>query len=124
MGELMAWADIAVAAGGSTSWELAYMGLPAIVAVLADNQAEIAAALARRQVIVNLGDFRRVTPATIEAAVRTLLADSALRSEMSRNGRELVDGHGARRVAAALGARLRLAFVSDADSWLNAFLPS
>jgi UDP-2,4-diacetamido-2,4,6-trideoxy-beta-L-altropyranose hydrolase len=124
MGELMAWADIAVAAGGSTSWELAYMGLPAIVAVLADNQAEIAAALARRQVIVNLGDFRRVTSPAIEAAARTLLADSALRSEMSRNGRELVDGHGARRVAAALGARLRLAFVSDEDSWLNAFLPS
>jgi len=28
MSELMSWADIAISAGGSTCWELAYMGLP------------------------------------------------------------------------------------------------
>src|ERR1035437_492179 len=37
MPELMAWADVAIAAGGSTSWELAFMGLPSLVCTLADN---------------------------------------------------------------------------------------
>ena len=45
MPELMAWADVAVSGGGSTCWELAFMGLPALVLVLAQNQQEIATAL-------------------------------------------------------------------------------
>src|SRR5581483_3175139 len=36
---LMAWADIAVAAGGTTAWELAFMQAPALLLVLAENQA-------------------------------------------------------------------------------------
>ena len=39
---LMAWADIAVSAAGSTCWELLFMGLPSLVGVLADNQVPIA----------------------------------------------------------------------------------
>jgi len=42
MPELMAWADVAVSAGGSTSWELAFMGVPALVLILANNQRSIA----------------------------------------------------------------------------------
>ena len=33
MPELMAWADVAVTAGGSTCWELAFMGLPALILI-------------------------------------------------------------------------------------------
>lgn len=42
---LMAWADLAVAAGGTTSWELAFMKVPALILILADNQAAAAKAL-------------------------------------------------------------------------------
>jgi UDP-2,4-diacetamido-2,4,6-trideoxy-beta-L-altropyranose hydrolase len=55
MPELMAWADVAVAAAGSTSWELAFMGLPNLIFILADNQVEIAEGLAARQVAVSIG---------------------------------------------------------------------
>ena len=41
----MAWADMAVCAGGSTNWELAWMGLPALIVVTADNQQGIAEGL-------------------------------------------------------------------------------
>jgi UDP-2,4-diacetamido-2,4,6-trideoxy-beta-L-altropyranose hydrolase len=37
MPHLMAWADVSISAGGSTCWELAYMGVP-MVMVLSDNQ--------------------------------------------------------------------------------------
>ncbi len=33
MPDLMAWADMAISAGGSTCWELAYLGVPAILII-------------------------------------------------------------------------------------------
>ncbi len=119
MPEIMGWADVAFAAGGSTSWELAYLGLPAVVTVLADNQAPIAADLERRGVSQNLGDHRVLTVEEIFSALQSLMANGDQRRAMSDQGRRLVDGRGASRVAAALGAKLKLTFVSDADSWLN-----
>lgn len=120
---LMAWADVAITAGGSTSWELACAGLPALQLVLAPNQAGIAAALERAGATINLGDFRTVAAETIAARLAALCADSARRAAMSASAARLVDGHGARRVAAALGTPLQLTLVSDAGSWLNDFLP-
>lgn len=38
MAELMAWADVAIAAAGSTVWELASMRLPALIGAVEDNQ--------------------------------------------------------------------------------------
>jgi UDP-2,4-diacetamido-2,4,6-trideoxy-beta-L-altropyranose hydrolase len=122
MSELMRWADVAVTAAGSTSWELATAGLPALQLVIADNQAPIADALYRAGVTVSLGDHRASTPAVIAEALRELLAECTQRREMSSRGRRLVDGRGANRVAAALGARLRLTLASDAGSWINDFL--
>jgi len=123
MPALMAWADVAITAAGSTSWELARMGLCAIQLVIADNQASIAAALASAGATVNLGDARVVDEKTIADRLTELLADSVRRQHMSVCAAQLVDGHGAARVAAALGAPLRLTMLSDESSWLNAWLP-
>lgn len=47
MAEVMASADLAIGAAGSTSWERCALGLPSITVVLADNQQPIADALVR-----------------------------------------------------------------------------
>jgi UDP-2,4-diacetamido-2,4,6-trideoxy-beta-L-altropyranose hydrolase len=70
MPELMAWADIAISAGGSTCWELAFMGLPALVLVLADNQQPLAAGLDEAGAIINLGWHHLVSVEQIAQAVR------------------------------------------------------
>lgn len=119
MPELMAWADVAISAAGSTSWELAFMGLPSVLIVTAENQEGIPAALANAGVSINLGNHAVTTSADIMAAVRRLLDDAAVCSDMSTRGRQLVDGHGASRVAAALRNQLELTIVSDPDTWLN-----
>ena len=123
MPELMAWADVAVTAAGSTSWELAFMGLPALQCVLAPNQAEIAAVLEAHGATVNLGEPHALDADRIASTLQALLNDGSARRRMSESGRRLVDGHGAARVAAALGAKLSVTLVSDRDSWLNADLP-
>ncbi|HEX2852292.1 MAG TPA: UDP-2,4-diacetamido-2,4,6-trideoxy-beta-L-altropyranose hydrolase [Opitutaceae bacterium] len=104
MPELMAWADVAISAAGSTAWELAYMGLPSLLIVVAENQAGIAAALAREGVSQNLGAGATLTAAPVADALRALLADQARRQTQSRKGRNLVDGLGVDRVLTSLAA--------------------
>ncbi|WP_199317433.1 PseG/SpsG family protein [Planktothricoides raciborskii] len=98
MPELMAWADIAISAGGSTCWELAFMGLPSIVLVLAENQRAIAAELDSQGVIINLGWHQDVTIDKIGLALQELLWEGLKVETMSKKGQTLVDGNGARQV--------------------------
>ena len=103
MPELMAWAaDVAVSAGGSTCWELAFMGLPTAVLVLAENQKGIAAGLAEAGVVLNLGWYMEVSIAQVANTLLGLLEDPGLCRQMSQRGRELVDGLGTERVVKTL----------------------
>jgi len=104
MSELMAWADLGLSAAGSTCWELAFMGLPFVTIVLADNQRSIANNLARAGVSRDLGWHQHVSEERVVTQVRELIDQPKLRTEMSRRGRETVDGFGAERVAGVLSA--------------------
>jgi spore coat polysaccharide biosynthesis predicted glycosyltransferase SpsG len=104
MPKLMAWADIAIAAGGSTSWELAFMGLPSLVITVAENQKTIAPELNRQGVIINLGLHQDLTE-QISFALQKLIGDRPKRQIMSKKGRELVDGMGGQRVIDAIMAK-------------------
>jgi spore coat polysaccharide biosynthesis predicted glycosyltransferase SpsG len=44
---LLAWSDLAVTAAGSTCWELAFLGVPALTIAVAENQRPIAASLSQ-----------------------------------------------------------------------------
>ncbi len=119
MPELMAWADVAVGAGGSTSWELAFMGLPSAVIVLAENQRNIALAFAREGIGVNLGQHEHLSSERLADIVYSLLADSTRREEMAVRGRKLIDGRGVRRVIAQmLKQRLCVRRARDEDCQL------
>ena len=102
MAELMVWADIAVTGGGTTCWELACLGLPALVVILAENQAAVANGLDERGSVVNLGWHHDLSPDRIAKAIESLLLDAAKRKKMSAVGRELVDGNGTERVVQIL----------------------
>jgi UDP-2,4-diacetamido-2,4,6-trideoxy-beta-L-altropyranose hydrolase len=102
MPELMAWADVAVTAGGSTSWELAFMGLPSLILVLAHNQEAAANALSRQHVAINLGWQTHLAEQELVARLSEVIHSAALRRTLSQQGRQLVDGLGARHVVEAL----------------------
>jgi UDP-2,4-diacetamido-2,4,6-trideoxy-beta-L-altropyranose hydrolase len=85
MPELMAWADLAISAGGSTCWELAYMGLPSLVIVAADNQRPVAEGLAAAGVAENLGWHDDLSTHAISEALVRLLESSKKRLSMSQN---------------------------------------
>lgn len=102
MPELMAWADVAVSAAGTTAWELAFMGVPSLLLVVAEHQSPVAEALAMNAAGINLGDSSDMEDQDIAEIVGALLRNPTRRKQMSENGRRLVDGDGARRVTEAL----------------------
>lgn len=107
--DLMAWADVAIAAGGSTSWELAFMGLPTLSMVLADNQYPIAERLGAKGTVMNLGWYGNLSSSEIARAITELLLAQDARGKMARLGQELVNGDGVARVLMRLkGKKLRL----------------
>src|SRR5262249_29889616 len=102
MPQLMAWAEVAIAAGGGTCWELAFMGVPMLVLVLADNQRGVAKGLSECGIGVNVGEAADLNPAQLATNLRTLLYDHAQRARMSTVGRVMIDGGGAERVVTLL----------------------
>lgn len=93
----MAEADIAIGAAGSTSWERCCLGLPTLMVVLADNQREIARALAEEGAVLLL-DLKNlsVSLTTQLASIKTFDKLQTL----SRRAAALVDGEGAAYVLA------------------------
>jgi RimJ/RimL family protein N-acetyltransferase len=119
MPQRIAEADLAITAGGSTCWEMAYLGLPNVVIVLADNQRACAAGLDAQGCSVSLGWHEDCDEARIAEAFANLADDPKRRADMSRAGMELVDGEGASRTVTHMDAgnrdRLRLRPVREDD---------
>ncbi len=109
MPALMAEADLAITASGSTCWELLFMGLPAMLIEIAANQTPIAEHLEALDAAVRLGWHADLQPAHLAAAIQPLLVDPARRRALAAKGQELIDGYGSARVVQQLqGAPLRL----------------
>ncbi|MBI3816137.1 UDP-2,4-diacetamido-2,4,6-trideoxy-beta-L-altropyranose hydrolase [Candidatus Peregrinibacteria bacterium] len=125
MTALMTEADLAIAAGGTTSYELAFLQIPAMTFILAENQHRVAEALDVAGCSINLGDARTFDFSSLHTRVQELLTDNGQRRTMAMNGRELVDGEGGDRVSMRLrGERLRVRDVraDDCDllwQWAN-----
>ncbi|NIN33852.1 MAG: UDP-2,4-diacetamido-2,4,6-trideoxy-beta-L-altropyranose hydrolase, partial [Gammaproteobacteria bacterium] len=60
MAKVMHQADLAIGAGGTTSWERCCLGIPSIVVIVADNQTRIADALQAHGAAMILGDRNTV----------------------------------------------------------------
>jgi UDP-2,4-diacetamido-2,4,6-trideoxy-beta-L-altropyranose hydrolase len=100
---LMAAADLAIGAGGSAAWERLCVGLPALAVNLAENQRPIVAALQAHGLVRTLGSAEEATTERIVSALAELL-ERGLDAQWSRACLAAVDGRGAARVVAALGA--------------------
>lgn len=104
MASVMAAHDVAITGAGSTCWELAFMGLPAVVVQLADNQRAAGQGLADAGAAEHGGSIEELEPDHLAASVRALCLDPVRRQRMRDAGRRLVDGSGAQRVLTRLTA--------------------
>ncbi len=98
---LLSWADLAVTAGGTTCWELALMGVPALVLQTAENQSGVIDTLSQFGISVNMGSADSLNRERLKKEIVQLSADQECRLRMSKLGRLLIDGNGADRVVEA-----------------------
>ena len=111
---LIARADLAIGAGGSTTWERACLKLPSLVVAIAENQRLFAEALHRAGHLQLLGEAATVSAEQIRSALLAWVAGPP----MQHAGCDLTDGWGASRLALAMlgpqtAIRLRSADASD-----------
>jgi UDP-2,4-diacetamido-2,4,6-trideoxy-beta-L-altropyranose hydrolase len=103
MARLMACADLAIGAGGSTTWERCCLGLPAIVLTIADNQVPLTVGASDVGAVDYAGSALKMSKDQLLLRLQDLLVDSERMRTISRCGFKLVDGAGAARVAELLG---------------------
>lgn len=98
MSDVYSQSDIAISAGGSSCYELAYFGIPNIIIAIADNQVRIARELNNQNISVYLGKKNEVKPEQLLNKIKALLDDYLLRKTMSENGKKLIDGKGKHKI--------------------------
>lgn len=104
MPELMAWADFAITAGGSTCWETAFMELPSLVMVTAENQRKIVQRLASLNQIISIGTGTNLALEVdlLTSSLENLSKDFLARQSIRALSRPLVDGLGSFKVIKSL----------------------
>lgn len=99
---LISSADLAVGAGGATTWERCCLGLPSLVSSIADNQRSACQALSADQLIIYLGNPNQVSCAQIRTRILTHLKNPDFLHVVSQKCMRLVDGNGTMKVVQRL----------------------
>ena len=111
-------ADLAIGAGGVTTWERACLGLPSLVVAIAANQVPFLEALAQAGYLQLLGCIDNASTEQIRSALLKKLAEDPA----SETSTALTDGYGTSRVALAMlgikGSRISLRPAVSADEAL------
>ena len=117
--DLMVNSDLALVSFGTTVYELAAAGLPAIALSITEDHAQSAEVFAQLGSLMHLGLFSNVSDEQIRSAVRELLNGPQLRLGMAQRGQALVDGKGAERVAQLVVSRIQENGKSQAEGGIG-----
>lgn len=98
---LLQAADVAVGAGGSSTWERCALGLPTLAAIVADNQRAVIEKLAADGVLL-AADMAEAEFEGLLAARFVELLGLEARARLAKASRALCDGQGAARAAGAI----------------------
>ena len=125
MPEFMAWADIAISAGGTTCYELFFMRVPSIIIPIAENQKPVANELKTKNItkVVEVNDVKNQIK--FNGLIFEFLNNYKTRSEFSERMAQYIDGKGISRVINAISCNkitLRNVKLSDCKQiwlWIN-----
>lgn len=125
--ELTARADFAIGTAGTSSFERALLGLPALLVPVADNQRCIAATFADAGAADVVSAELLDDPVAFGKRLAAITSDEARCEAMSRAAGSLTDGRGTQRLLAAIagtlpsktGAQVRLRLIEESEEdWL------
>lgn len=125
MPELMAWADVAISSGGTTCWELAFMGLPTILYPIAENQKLTVYNLISKGYMQSFETNEISNSKKCAKKIFNFLISYQDRKSGNEKMKELVDGDGTFRIVSQIfSPRIQLRYVKKTDcdsiySWIN-----
>lgn len=99
LADLMSAADLAIGAGGATTWERMCLGLPSVVVSVAQNQQSCCEALCAAGLIEYLGEVPRVRGDDLHRALMALIDNPERLASLTAANLVEVDGLGTPRVA-------------------------
>ncbi len=105
MWNVMQRCDLAIAAAGSTMYELCTMGVPTICCYYVENQRRMAECFGERTSMKNAGDFSEEPDHVLQEIVKhtlVLLKEENLRKKLSLEMQSVTDGMGAYRITEVL----------------------
>jgi len=109
--------DFAITAGGSTCWELARLGVPMMIASIAENQDRLSEELASRRAALFAGRAAKASLSSWADALASVLKDRPLLESLSSNGPKMIDARGSlRAICAMLSGSLRLRPMAFSDA--------
>ena len=118
MAQLMLDADLAIGAGGSTSWERCCLGLPALIHVISDDQKQIALNLEKANVAIIVRN--------LEHDISFMIKNINLWKKISKLATKISDGLGVKIIADKIypTKKLLITIVSSPNSWINSYIPN
>lgn len=102
MAEQMARADFAVSSGGTTCWELAFMGVPTLVGMIAQVEEFLVSGLQDEDLFRHFGYFSSVSTREIATEINRLVVDFEYRRRVSSHAQDIIDGYGRERVVESM----------------------
>jgi UDP-2,4-diacetamido-2,4,6-trideoxy-beta-L-altropyranose hydrolase len=111
MAELMAQSDLALGAGGATTWERLCLGLPTLVVTIAENQIPFSECLQQDGYLRWMGALETLSLQKLGQAIRGAVEQETINRLQSQKGKELVTGDGTQKVTKLMTLRI------ISDSW-------
>lgn len=105
LADLMSQADLAIGAGGVTTWERMCLGLPTVVISIAENQRPASEALAEAKLIHYAGHFADIKTDHLKPLFQTLIQSTERLTELAMQNQLQVDGLGVLRLAEVMCPR-------------------
>ncbi|MBF0492104.1 MAG: UDP-2,4-diacetamido-2,4,6-trideoxy-beta-L-altropyranose hydrolase [Deltaproteobacteria bacterium] len=100
--QILKLSDLAIGAGGVSTWERAALGVPTLAWSISNNQEALLQSMAEEGRLIYLGKKEEITEETIREKIESLLAHPEQVQSLSKKSLELVDAKGAPRVATFL----------------------
>ncbi|MCB9989383.1 MAG: UDP-2,4-diacetamido-2,4,6-trideoxy-beta-L-altropyranose hydrolase [Rhodospirillales bacterium] len=105
---LMVDADLAIGAGGTSSWERCCLGLPTVTIEIADNQKDILRHLQKAGAIINAGRYEDLTQESFQNLLHDVISRPDLVYETGKKAEVICDGRGTERLVLAVEEMLGL----------------
>lgn len=98
LSKLMSSVDLSIGAGGVTTWERMFLGLPSIIIAIADNQIAGAEELSKNKFVTYLGFHSELSSKNLRDSIYKKIEQHNNLLKESHAGQILVDGNGISRI--------------------------